>query len=163
MATRRQFIMQTSALLGTAPLVACTTREQEYQSTAKAIWRHSSGALSDKPALLRELVRYATPASSSHNTQCWKFKIEEDPISVLPDFLRRCPAVDSDDHHLFVSLGYATENLVQAALANGLNGDVSFDATSGIVNVALESTKAVVSALFNAWAKLLAPLLAEVG
>jgi hypothetical protein len=26
---------------------------------------------------------------------------------ILPDLSRRCPAVDPDDHHLFVSLGCA--------------------------------------------------------
>ena len=52
----------------------------------------------------------------------------EDPaITVVPDLTRRCPAVDPDDHHLFVSLGCATENLIQAALAHGLQGDAQFD------------------------------------
>jgi hypothetical protein len=99
----------------------------------------------------RELVRYATLAPSSHNTQCWKFRVEQHAISILPDLSRRCPAVDPDDHHLFASLGCAAENLIQAALANGLKGEARFDATTaGGISVALESTKAVVSPLFQA-------------
>jgi hypothetical protein len=92
-----------------------------------------------------------TLAPSSHNTQCWKFRVEEHPISVLPDLSRRCPAVDPDDHHLFVSLGCAAENLIQAALANGLNGEARFNAVAaGELSVALQPTKAVVSPLFQA-------------
>ena len=49
---------------------------------------------------------------------------------IEPDLTRRTPVVDPDDHHLFVSLGCATENLVQAALANGLQGDARFDPTN---------------------------------
>lgn len=100
---------------------------------------------------MHELVRYATLAASSHNTQCWRFRVEERAISILPDLSRRCPAVDPDDHHLFVSLGCALENLLQAALANGLNGEARFDATAeGALRVVLEPTKAVESPLFAA-------------
>ena len=51
-----------------------------------------------------DLVRYATLAASSHNTQPWLFKIEPRRIVILPDLSRRCPAVDPDDHHLFARL-----------------------------------------------------------
>lgn len=79
--------------------------------------------------------------------------MEDDAITILPDLARRTPAVDPDDHHLYVSLGCAAENLVQAALANGLKGDVRFDLTSGCggaIKVALEPTKAVTSPLYLA-------------
>ncbi len=39
---------------------------------------------------------------------------------------RRTPAVDLDDHPLYGLLGCAAENLVQAALGNGLIADVRF-------------------------------------
>lgn len=68
----------------------------------------------------RELVRFATLAANSHNTQPWIFTAAADKIVIAPDFARRCPAVDPDDHHLFVSLGCAAENLVVAASALGL-------------------------------------------
>ncbi len=44
----------------------------------------------------RELVRYATLAPSSHNTQCRKFGVEDTSISIVPDLSRCCPAVDPD-------------------------------------------------------------------
>jgi len=58
--------------------------------------------------------------------------------------------VDPDDHHLFVSLGCAAENLVQAALAHGLKGDAGFDAARGSLRVALEPTAAAATPLFQA-------------
>ncbi len=100
---------------------------------------------------MRELVRFATLAPSSHNTQCWKFRLQERAITIEPDLSRRTAVVDPDDHHLFVSLGCATENLVQAALANGLRADARFDpAGAGGVAVALEATKALSSPMFQA-------------
>jgi Nitroreductase family len=75
--------------------------------------------------IFKDLVRYATLAPSSHNTQCWKFRTSEDSISVLPDFSRRCSVVDPDDHHLYVTLGCAVENLVVAAEAHGFSTEVN--------------------------------------
>jgi hypothetical protein len=67
-----------------------------------------------RPGMLdaKELVRYATLAASSHNTQPWRFRVRPASITILPDYSRRCPAVDPDDSHLFKSLGCAAENLV---------------------------------------------------
>jgi hypothetical protein len=108
----------------------------------------------DRTLLLRELVRYSTLAPSSHNTQCWKFHVQEGSITVEPDLSRRCPIVDPDDHHMFVSLGCATENLAHAALANGLRADAQFDpAGVGTVEVRLEATKPMASPLFQAIAE----------
>ncbi|NJO13635.1 MAG: hypothetical protein HC872_09425, partial [Gammaproteobacteria bacterium] len=59
-----------------------------------AITRHS-GSLAELKA---ELVRCATLAPSSHNTQCWKFSLQDKAIAIRPDMTRRCPAVDPDDH-----------------------------------------------------------------
>ena len=73
----------------------------------------------------RELVRYATLAANSHNTQPWRFRIAKGEIRILPDLSRRTPAVDPDDHHLHASLGCAAENLALAAAAVGLPGELS--------------------------------------
>lgn len=98
-----------------------------------------------------ELVRYATLAPSSHNTQCWRLRIESGSISLLPDFRRRCPVVDPDDHHLFVSLGCATENLVQAAAARGFQSTVTFNSEGDeSVTFALDPARPVASPLFDA-------------
>jgi hypothetical protein len=105
----------------------------------------------ENTAQLRELVRYATLAPSSHNTQCWKFRLADHAISILPDLSRRCPVVDPDDHHLYVSLGCAAENLAQTARAQGLSGQIIFDDSGeGAVQVALEPAPAIVTPLFEA-------------
>lgn len=75
------------------------------------------------PADIRGLLRYATLAANSHNTQPWRFRVGEGIIDVLPDFSRRTSTVDPDDHHLFVSLGCAAENLAIAAAATGRPGE----------------------------------------
>lgn len=121
-----------------------------YQETVESIWRHSEGALSEEAALLKEIVRYATLAPSGHNTQCWGFRIQERSIVILPDFSRRTPVVDPDDHHLYASLGCATENLVQAARALGFLATSEFEPSSGEIIVVLERSAADESPLFKA-------------
>lgn len=75
----------------------------------------------------RDLIRFATLAPNSHNTQAWRFAPAPGQITIYPDFTRRTPVVDPDDHHLFVSLGCAAENLALAAAARGMPGDLTFD------------------------------------
>jgi len=100
---------------------------------------------------MRELVRFASLAPSSHNTQCWKFRVNERSIVIAPDLSRRCPAADPDDHHLHVSLGCAVENLTHAALAAGLQAEVRKDlASPDDIAVNLEATKPSITPLFRA-------------
>lgn len=81
--------------------------------------------LADQPDIA-ELVRYATLAANSHNTQPWRFRATDDRIEIRPDFSRRTTVVDPQDHHLFISLGCAAENLALAAAARGRPNQVSF-------------------------------------
>jgi hypothetical protein len=74
---------------------------------------------------LRDLVRFATLASNSHNTQPWRFRLSANGMEILPDFSRRTPIVDPDDHHMFVSLGCAAENVAIAANASSRPAEVS--------------------------------------
>ncbi|MDP2007823.1 MAG: Tat pathway signal protein [Rubrivivax sp.] len=153
MLQRRQFNLATTAALGGwAGWSGCTpaTGAGSYEQAVADTWRHGPPDASAGGGLQRELVRYATLAPSSHNTQCWKFRLGEAGIDILPDLSRRCPAVDPDDHHLFVSLGCAAENLVQAALAHGLRSEVGFDADSQAVRVRFEPTRPVATPLFQA-------------
>jgi hypothetical protein len=130
---------------------ACSTRAlPTYDEAVRELWGHGRVDRNDAAAVRRELVRYAALAPSSHNTQCWKFGIEPQAITLLPDFARRCPAVDPDDHHLFVSLGCAAENLAQAALAHGWKTEATFDAQRGVLRMALEPTAPLASTLFQA-------------
>ncbi|MBK1681084.1 Acg family FMN-binding oxidoreductase [Rhodocyclus tenuis] len=154
MTSRRNFVFGSLAAVGgAAALPACSTlrHSESYADVAERTWRHGAVVAGDKAALLRELVRCATLAPSSHNTQCWQFCLEQSAVTILPDLSRRCPVVDPDDHHLFVSLGCAAENLIQAASANGLHADAQFDAArANALRVNLEATKPQASALFEA-------------
>jgi hypothetical protein len=139
--------------VATPTLVACSSGESADE-VARNLRRPGEVNSGDRASLQRELVRHATLAPSSHNTQCWKFRLLERSVTIEPDLSRRCPVVDPDDHHLFVSLGCATENLAQAALANGLQASANFDpAGSGSVAVSLEATKALSSPLYQAIAR----------
>lgn len=75
----------------------------------------------------RDFVRFATLAPNSHNTQPWTFRLEENAVEIRPDFSRRCPVVDPDDHHIYVTLGCAAENLAIAANASGRPADVTVE------------------------------------
>lgn len=61
------------------------------------------------------LIDCAIKAPSGHNTQPWKFAYRKNVIKLFPDYKRRLPVADHDDHALFISLGCAVENLVVAA------------------------------------------------
>lgn len=123
-----------------------------YEDAVRSIWRPFDGSvMNEHAALMLELVRHATLAPSSHNTQCWKFAIRAKEIAILPDMTRRCPAVDPDDHHLFVSLGCAAENVVQAAQACGYRASPRFEGGSAeSVRIDLKPWKVVATPLFKA-------------
>jgi hypothetical protein len=140
--------MQATAVAGAAPLSACSS-QPAYEQAVSATWQLPQTLPAEATAVRRELVRCATLAPSSHNTQCWKFRIAEARIDILADLSRRCPVVDPDDHHLHVSLGCAAENLLQAAPRHGLHAEASFDPATGI-RVALEAAPVSVSPLYAA-------------
>lgn len=153
MLRRRQVVLGATACGVLAPsLVACSPSTSE-QEAAREMRRPITANPDDRSGLMRELVRYATLAPSSHNTQCWTFHLQDRAIVIAPDLSRRCPIVDPDDHHLYVSLGCATENLVHAALANGLQADVRLDPTGAGPVVGLVATRASASPLFQAIAE----------
>jgi hypothetical protein len=150
---KRQFLASGAAVLGgIIPITGCAEASDadSYQEASARTWREGTLRGLQGRALMEELVRYATLAPSSHNTQCWKFALGEQSITIRPDLSRRCPAVDPDDHHLFVSLGCATENLIQAALALGLRGEPVVDAASESVRIHLSPVTAHASPLFKA-------------
>jgi nitroreductase len=118
----------------------------EYNAAIAA----TRAALQQTPDM-RDLIRYAALAASGHNTQPWLFRIGEGRIDILPDFSRRTPVVDPDDHHLFASLGCAAENLALAAGARGRPGELRFDPSGeGSVAFVFGGGSETGSALFDA-------------
>jgi hypothetical protein len=150
-ALRRRALLAAASGAALAPSLSACTPAVDEQALAHALRRPYAADPADPGATLRELVRYATLAPSSHNTQCWTFRGRDRSLVIAADLTRRCPAVDPDDHHLFVSLGCATENLAQAALAAGLHAECRFDsAGGGAIQVALDPTRASTTPLFRA-------------
>lgn len=157
MHTRRTFLKHAPALaLAGTSVTGCTSPSglARYEAAVKSTWRHFGSEPAPGPSIGRELVRYATLAASSHNSQPWRFRVQDNRIAILPDLTRRCQVVDPDDHHLFVSLGCATENLILAAQALGLRASAHFQPSVGEVldveTVDLERAPRVVSPLFDA-------------
>lgn len=119
---------------------------EEYKASVTAMRE----VLSEQPEI-KDFIRYAALAPNGHNTQPWQFRIGVSRIDILPDFSRRTPVVDPDDHHIFVSLGCAAENLSLAAAARGRSGEINFDPTNnGSVGFAFAKGPRVSSVLFDA-------------
>ncbi|MCG8322267.1 MAG: hypothetical protein MI921_22410 [Cytophagales bacterium] len=76
--------------------------------------------------IIELLIKYAIKAPSVHNTQPWRFAYRNNVIKVFPDYNRRLPMADQDDHALFISLGCAVENLVIAANHFGYRADIDY-------------------------------------
>lgn len=75
---------------------------------------------------LIDIVELATKAPSGHNTQPWKFLINDDAIRLYPDKTRRLACVDADDHELYISIGCALENLLIAAQHYGFETEIEY-------------------------------------
>lgn len=145
MMSRRGLMVSGAAALA-LPVAGCGSGSGGWDEAVAETW-----ATLAADASLIELVRYATLAANSHNTQPWRFSATENAVKILPDFTRRTPVVDPDDHHLFVSLGCAAENLSIAAEARGRRATVGFDPSAdGSVAVALEPAPAAETPLFVA-------------
>ena len=117
------------ALLEYAPWLNDT---QSGDQTRRPLEQNTSGT-----AQMRELVRFAALAASGHNTQPWKFAIQENVIEIHPDLARHLPAVDPDDRELWISLGCALENLLVAARASGLAAEVTYPDSADVIRVRL--------------------------
>ena len=152
MITRREFIIGASSF-ALAPVLTFANNQGDlsYDDLVSQTYKHSKQPITKYSDILRELVRYGTMAANSHNTQPWKFKLTDHEVHILPDFSRRCPAVDPDDHHLFASLGCAAENILIAANAFGLHGDLIFDEVDeSTIVISLDKTKVQTTSTYKA-------------
>lgn len=130
--TRRGLLMATGGLLALGGAGALGWRAA---TGSMAGYERFSAELRRAPPQdpeVRDLVRYATLAPNGHNTQPWRFVAPEGAIEILPDLSRATPAVDPDDHHLFVSLGAAAVTLTIAGAATGRPGEVVAEASGAV-------------------------------
>lgn len=124
MTSRRKVLRLGALALATGGLTACDGGEDEYEQATRRLWQHTRGIPNTLSGLLGELIRYATLAPSTYNSQCWRFRTTRESITILPDPRRRSPALDPEDLRLYMSLGCAAENLVQVSGALGLGSFV---------------------------------------
>ncbi len=162
MAYRECDVNRRTAILGAAATLAGTAAivagDRLWDSHEAGEWREEAHRLRRPPTpglagaeARTALIQSATLAATSHNTQAWRFAGDDGGITLLPDFTRRTPIVDPDDHHLFVSLGAAAENMVHAAPTVGLIADPRFETTGeGRIRVALRPGKVAVTDLGTA-------------
>ena len=77
-----------------------------------------------------ELIYYSSKAPSGHNSQPWRFRIQENSIEIHPDFDCTLPVVDPKNRELYISLGCAAENLCVASIAYGYHASWQIDKDS---------------------------------
>lgn len=129
MVTRRTLLIGGALALGGAGAAGSEVRRMGTMADYTAAIDPLRAPLPTNPDA-RDLIRFATLAANSHNTQAWQFRLEGDRINILPDRARATPVVDPDDHHMFTSLGCAAETLSVAAASRGMPGEVRFDTAS---------------------------------
>ena len=117
----------------------------DYESQAEQVWTFMK---EDSP--MRNLIHYATLAANGHNTQPWKFAVQENTIEIHPDYSRELKVVDPQHRELWISLGCALENLLVAARATGHAAEVSYPDSTDVIRVSLASDSLQPSPLFDA-------------
>ena len=112
------------------------------------VWRvGTEGFPTDAPheERARFLLRYAILAPSSHNSQPWKFVVDDDTIEVHADEARWLDVADQDKRELYISLGCAVENLRVAAERFGLDYHISYHDDAPPVIVRLQPERRTAS------------------
>ncbi len=71
--------------------------------------------ITDEKEKLKFLLNFAVLAPSSHNSQPWNFKIENNKIEVFLSEERRLKYSDKNDRQAYISIGCAIENINIAA------------------------------------------------
>ena len=115
--TKREFLKLTAGL-GLAIAISNHAKSKNLNLTLNGTKNNSNMKSINLNPRFIEIIKDAARAPSGHNTQPWKFEVNENHIIIRPNFARRLKVVDADDHALFISLGCALENLVLSAKAH---------------------------------------------
>jgi len=133
MLSRRNLVLGAGAAAVAGAALYAYNRGPTYESVAQSVRQPPAP---EGTSAFHHLVHHATLAANSHNTQPWLFSGSEQQATIRPDFTRSTPVADSDNHHLFASLGCACENMILAAAASGNSSDVQFvDAGYGHIEI----------------------------
>lgn len=110
--------------------------ENEYDSAFKN--------LADPHSKILYILKEASRAPSTHNSQPWKIKILDQSCEIYPDYSRELPYADKTGRDLFISLGCFVENIVlissyfnvlDSVKIEGEGSDVHFDIFFDLSNV----------------------------
>lgn len=98
-----------------------------------------------------KMVEYGIKAPSGHNTQPWRFKINENSIEVYPNFYKELSVVDGNHRELYISLGCATENICISANELGYLYKVQIIEQDSLyfIRISLQKAPAVPNSLFS--------------
>ncbi len=77
--------------------------------------KFSTILLHEQNADFLKMVEYGIKAPSGHNTQPWKFKLNENSIDIYPNFSKELSVIDANHRELYISLGCAVENICIAS------------------------------------------------
>jgi hypothetical protein len=127
--SRRDFLelaAKAGLLAAVSPLISSCASTNSYARIISVWEKEFKISEENQMQQMIEFVRYATLAPSGHNTQPWKFSIDENRIRIFPDFSRQLPVVDPNNRELYISLGCALENLVIAARYAGYDPEVEY-------------------------------------
>lgn len=121
--------------MGHVTAKASGTSMAKIKRRAKALGRDDERAAAQRetrppstrtPAMhATTLIRSATRAPSSHNTQPWVFRVSGSSIDLLADRSRALPVNDPHDRELTISCGCALMNLRVAGASQGWRADVA--------------------------------------
>jgi hypothetical protein len=78
-------------------------------------WQIPSDTTPRDEELIAFLIRFAVLAPSSHNTQPWRFRVQNDTLELYTDPDRKLGVADPQDRELYMSIGAALENISRAA------------------------------------------------
>ena len=87
---------------------------------------------------LKFLLRYAILAPSGHNSQPWKFKIDENKLQVWADLEQSRKEIDPENRELYISVGCAITNLEVAAKNFGLVWEENWWPQASTPNLVIE-------------------------
>lgn len=124
---RRQFLINNSLAAGSfvlLPAFVQSCASSVSSRTIENIWKNKYIKDKFKPDnVIIELVRLATLAPSAYNAQPWKFIINQNELTLKPDFERAISISDPDNREMIISLGAALQNILIGAEYYNLNVD----------------------------------------
>lgn len=89
---------------------------------------------------IKFLLQYAILAPSTHNSQPWLFKVEEETLTIYPDKKLVLPEADQKGRDLYISLGCCLENFLIASDFFKLPINVTYEYENNVIVLRAKTT-----------------------